>query len=77
MKEKIMSVETIKAQVDKLSLAEKQELFNYLRDTGVEDDDFKLSEEWKTELDRRRKKMESDSTATKPFHQFMEQYLNR
>ena len=72
-----MSIEAIKAQLDKLSLAEKKELLNYLRDTGVESDDFELSEEWKVELNHRREKMETDANSTMPFQQFMQPYLNR
>ncbi|MFK7932357.1 MAG: addiction module protein [Saprospiraceae bacterium] len=71
-----MGVKVIKAQIDKLSAAEKKELLDYLIGIGVNDKDFELSEKWKDELNHRRRKMETDPSVSMPFHEFMQQYLN-
>ncbi|MBL7794224.1 MAG: addiction module protein, partial [Saprospiraceae bacterium] len=59
-----------------LSKAEKAELMHFMIEL-LSDDDFELSQAWKTELDRREEALNSGVATGKPAKDIIAKYLSR
>ncbi len=71
-----MHIQAIKDEVRKLSKAEKAELMHFMIEL-LSDDDFELSQAWKTELDRREEALNSGVATGKPAKDIIAKYLSR
>lgn len=68
-----MSVQTIKKHLSNLSRAEQAEIMHFMVELLAKDD-FHLSEEWKTELNRREQALEDGTSVGRPAKSVLAKY---
>lgn len=68
-----MSVQTIKKHLANLSRVEQAEIMHFMVEL-LAIDDFSLSEEWKTELNRREQALENGTSVGRPAKSVLAKY---
>lgn len=71
-----MTIESIKDEVIKLNKAEQAELIHFMVEL-LATDNFQVSKEWETEIERRSDALKAGTSVGKPAREVLAKYVNK